>query len=99
MSAGPLTPQQLNPDSPRPFECIYGWSDGDENGDGEEGRKWRLPGLLYADDFFMCGDSEEDLRVMVGHFVEVCRRRCLKFNAGKSKMMMLGGEEGLECDV
>ena len=32
-------------------------------------------------------------------FDEVCRRRGLKVNAGKSKMMMLGGEEGLECEV
>ena len=32
-------------------------------------------------------------------FVEVYRRRGLKFNAGKSKGMVLGGEEGLECEV
>ena len=36
---------------------------------------------------------------MFGHFAEVCRRRGLKFNAGKSKVMALGGEEGLECEV
>ena len=41
----------------------------------EEGREWRLPGLLYADDFVICGESEEDLRAMVGRFVEVGRRR------------------------
>ena len=34
----------------------------------EEGREWRLPGLLYADDLVLCGELEEDLRVMVGHF-------------------------------
>ena len=28
--------------------------------------------LLYADDLVMCGESEENLRVMVGQFVEVC---------------------------
>ena len=33
----------------------------------------------------LCGESEKDLRGMVGHFFEVCRRRGLKFNAGKSK--------------
>ena len=65
----------------------------------EKGREWRLPGLLYADDLVLCGKSEEDLRVMVGRFVEVCKRRSLKVNAGKSKMMILSGEEGLECDV
>ena len=36
---------------------------------------------------------------MVGHFVEVCRRRVLKVNAGKSKVMASGVEEGLECEV
>ena len=33
--------------------------------------------------------------VMVGRFAEVCRRRGLKFDAGKSKVMVLNGEEGL----
>ena len=36
---------------------------------------------------------------MVGRFVEVCRRRDLKVNAGKSKVVLLGQEEGLECEV
>ena len=36
---------------------------------------------------------KEDLRVIVGRFAEVCRRRGLKFNAGKSKVMVLNGEE------
>ena len=33
-----------------------------------------------------------------GHFVEVCRRRGLKVNADKSKVMVIRGEEGLERD-
>ena len=58
-----------------------------------------MPGLLYTDDF-LCGESEEDLRAMVERFVEVYRRRCMKINAGKSKVMvLLGGEGGLECEV
>ena len=48
--------------------------------------------LLYADDLVLCGESEEDLRSMVRCFVEVCQRRGLKVNAGKSKVMALGGE-------
>ena len=48
----------------------------------EEGREWRLPGLLYANDLVLCGESKQDLRVMVRWFVEVCRRRGLKVNAG-----------------
>ena len=39
------------------------------------------------------------IRAIVGRFIEVCRRRDLKVNAGKSKVMFLGGEEGLECEV
>ena len=37
--------------------------------------------------------------MMVGWLAEVCRRRGLKINAGKSKVMALNGEEGLECEV
>ena len=33
------------------------------------------PGFLYADKLVPCGESEEDLRAMVGRLVEVCRRR------------------------
>ena len=47
----------------------------------------------------MPGLSEEDLREMVGQFAEVCRRRGLKVTACKSKVMVLNGEEGLECEV
>ena len=50
---------------------IYSCSDeGGENGNGEKGREWRLPGILYAADLVLCDESEEDLRVMVGCFVE-----------------------------
>ena len=92
---------------PMAVQCVYGWSDeGGENGDGQEGSElhggWervRLPGLLYADDLVLCSKSEEDLRVMVGWFAEVRRGRGLKVNAGKSKVMVQNGEEGLECEV
>ena len=55
----------------------------------EKGREWGLPGLLYADDLVLCGESKEELRVMVGWFVEVCRRRGMK----------VIGEERLACEV
>ena len=53
---------------------------------------------MYADDLVLCGELEEDPRVM-GYFVEVCWRRGLKVNAGKSKVMVMNGEDGLECEV
>ena len=59
----------------------------------DKGRQWRLPVLLYVNDFVLCGEPEEDLKVMVGHFVEVCRRRGLKLNADKSKVMLSRKEE------
>ena len=58
-----------------------------------------MPGLLYADDLVLYGESEEDLRVMVGWFAEVCKRREQKVIAGRSKVMVLNEEEGLECEV
>ena len=35
----------------------------------------------------------------MGRFIDMCRRRGLKINAGKSEVMLLGGEEGSECEV
>ena len=54
---------------------------------------------MYADDLVLFSVMEEDLRAIVGRFIEVCMRRGLKVNAGKSKVMSLGGEEGLKCEV
>ena len=59
-----------------------------------EGREWRLPSLLYADDLVLCGESEEDLRAIVGRFIEACRRIGLEAYAGKSKVILLGREGG-----
>ena len=65
----------------------------------EEGREWRVPGLFYADDLVLCGEWEEDLKAMVVRFVQLCRRRGLKVNVNKSKVMVMNGEEGLECEA
>ena len=62
-------------------------------------REWKLIDLLYADDVVLCDEWLEDLRMMVGRFAEVCRRRGLKVNTGKNKVMVLNGEDGLECEV
>ena len=44
---------------PLGLQCIYGRSDeGGENGDGKEGREWRLPCLLSSDDLVLCGELE-----------------------------------------
>ena len=36
---------------------------------------------------------------MVRHFLELCRRRCMRVKADKGKRMVLGGEEGSLCEV
>ena len=59
----------------------------------DDGREWRLPCLLYADDLVLCVESEEDLSAMLGQFAEVCKRGGLKVNVSKSKVMVMNGEE------
>ena len=54
---------------------------------------------MCADDFVLYGELEEDQNAMVRGFAEVYRRRGLKVNADKSKVMVLNGEKGLECEV
>ena len=54
---------------------------------------------MCADDLVLSGELEENLRMMVGWFVEVCRKRGQKFDAGKSKVMVLNGDSGLEYEV
>ena len=39
------------------------------------------------------------MREMVGRFTEVCRSRGLKVNSGKSRVMVMNGEEELEHEV
>ena len=57
----------------------------------EEERGWILRASCMQMTWF-CGESEEELRAMVGRFAEVCRRRRLKVNAGKRKVMVMNGE-------
>ena len=47
----------------------------------------------------LCDELEEYLTSLVGYFDEVCRKKSLKVNDGKSTVIVLGGKEGLECEV
>ena len=93
--------------SPWLFNVYMDTDEGVKNGKGRRGVRvqenrleFKLPGLLYADDLVvLCGESEEDLKAIMGRFIEVCRRRGLKGNVGKSKVMLLDVEEGLECEI
>ena len=64
-----------------------------EVGFSEEGREWKLPNLI------LCGESEEELRVMKGGFAEVYEERSLRADAYKGKGMVLGEEAGGRLDV
>ena len=43
-------------------------------------REWGLHVDLYADDVVLCIEYKEDLKLMIGSFVGVSRRRGLKVN-------------------
>ena len=45
----------------------------------EDGREWRLPSLLYADDLVLSSELEEDV---MRWLAEVCSRKGLKVSAG-----------------
>jgi hypothetical protein len=64
----------------------------------ENGREWRLPCLLYADDLVLCGESEESLRRLVERFGKVCKRRGLKVNVDKSKVLVVNGVNA-QCQI
>jgi hypothetical protein len=64
----------------------------------ENGREWRVPCLLYADDLVLCGESEESLRKLAEGFGRVCKRRGLKVNVDKSKVLVVNGVN-TQCQI
>ena len=46
--------------------------------------------MEIVDHLVLCGELEEELKVMVVRFVEVCRRKVPKVSSHKSKVMVLG---------
>ena len=55
---------------------------------GIDGRKWLLNTILFADDTVLLAESERELQRMVEVFDSVCKRRKLKVNVKKSKVMV-----------
>ena len=55
---------------------------------GEDGREWQINQILFADDTALVAVTEERLQMLVEAFNTVCKRRGLKVNVGKSKVMM-----------
>ncbi len=54
----------------------------------DEGRKWVLNSVLFADDTVLIAESESGLQNLVNVFDSVCKRRKLKVNVNKSKVMV-----------
>ncbi len=54
----------------------------------DEGRKWVLNSILFADDTVLIAEIESDLQNLVNAFDSVCKRRKLKVNVNKSKVMV-----------
>ncbi len=53
-----------------------------------EGRKWVLNSILFADDTVLIAENENDLQKLVTVFDSVCKKRKLKVNVNKSKVMV-----------
>ena len=61
-----------------------------------EGREWIVECLMFAEDTVLVGDSREKLMRLVNEFESVCRRRKLRVNVDKSKVMKNEDLEGSE---
>ena len=71
------------------LKCVYGCSDErGENGDGEDGSE-----------ISRGGEKGQIAWSLVYRRLGVYRRRVRKVNANESKVMVLGGEEELECEI
>ncbi len=53
-----------------------------------EGRKWLLNSILFADDTVLIAENESDLQNLVSVFDSACKKRKLKANVNKSKVLV-----------
>ena len=59
-------------------------------------REWVLSQLLFADDTALVAESSEQLQCLVREFGGVCKRRKLRVNVDKSKVMKIGESDDPE---
>ncbi len=57
------------------------------------GEVWSVVTCLFADDTVLLAESERDLQTVVNEFFSICKRRKLKVNAGKRKVMVFERRE------
>ena len=53
---------------------------------------------LHADDLIQCGGSEDNIRIMIECFAEVCKRRNSKVNVDKIKEVTQGGRRDRDLE-
>ncbi len=53
-----------------------------------EGRKWVMNSILFIDDTMFIAENESDLQNLVSVFDSVCKRRKLKVNVNKRKVVV-----------
>ncbi|MCP5003018.1 MAG: hypothetical protein GY941_03575 [Planctomycetes bacterium] len=63
-----------------------------------DGVGWSLVASLFADDTVLMAESERELQRVVKEFDTVCKRRKLRVNVGKSKVMVFERAEGEVID-
>ncbi len=57
------------------------------------GEVWSVVTCLFTNDTVLLAEREVDLQIVVNEFYSVCKRRKLKVNAGKSKVMVFERRE------
>ena len=65
---------------------------------GTKEEKWEASQLLFADDTVLVANSKKKLERLVEKFGRVCRRRKLKVNLAKSKVMR-SARDGMVCEM
>ncbi len=63
------------------------------------GVDWSVVACLFADDTVLLAESERELQRIVDKFYNVCVRRKLKLNVGKSKVMVFKRNEMEVVDI
>ncbi len=62
-----------------------------------EGRKWVLNSILFSDDTVLIAENESDFQNLVSIFDNVCKRRKLKVNVNKSKVVICERSRSEHC--
>lgn len=54
----------------------------------QNGEKWSLSNMMYANDAVLMASSERNIKRLMENFAEVCKCCCFRVNVDKSKMLI-----------